>query len=229
MHIPPITRSAVFLLLATFALPCALRADEAAAKTETKADSQTERTSETNSSSSSRMPDRTGFLDVAEVFKQYKKFKNAKQDIQDEVASLSLKAKRMVDEIRQLEAATKSADENSSQRRELERELIQKRRKVEDFQRVQRENLVKQEATLYKTVYLEVLDAVRVVADEQRFTAVMRFDRSAANEVSSREEILKFLNRGVVFHRDENDLTDAIIDRLNTKYVAQSESKSSKQ
>lgn len=165
-------------------------------------------------------PEHIGFLDMADVFKRYKKFKTALQDMRDDVASAGLKGKRMVDEARRLVEAAKRAPEGSAERREIEEELVKKHRQAEDFKREQQQRLVRKEADVYKTVYLEVMAVVREVANEQKLTIVFRFDRTSIADVDGKENIVKVLNRQVLFHRVENDMTDEIVERLNSKSAA---------
>ncbi len=159
-----------------------------------------------------------GFIDMGHVFKNYKKFTTGMEELKREVESLGLKGQIMAREARQIEEALKQETEGSPRHSELEEELIKKKRAVEDFKRVQRESLAGKESALYKTVYLEVADVVRSVANEKNYIAVLRFNRASVREAQGRDNIVKLLNREVVFHRSENDLTDEVIARLNKTY-----------
>ena len=168
---------------------------------------------------SKSMPERIGLVDLGYVFKNYEKFLASQDSIKTEIASLSLKAQQLTLEAKQIELALNRAEPGSRERAELEQEMLKKRRQFEDYQRTSRQSLIKQESNLYKTVYFEVMDAVRDVAKEQNFTLVIRFDREHLDPAESNvDAVKKGLNRQVIYFRDRSDLTEIVLKRLNADY-----------
>lgn len=172
------------------------------------------------SNPSEAVPERLGLIDLAYIFTHYEKFRVSQDSMKTEVASLGLKAQQLRLEAEQIKLALKQTESGSSERTELEQELVKKGRQFEDYQRSSRQSLLKKESALYKTVYFEVLDAVREVAKQQNFTLILRFNRVHLDHAESdADEVKKGLNRQVIFYRETNDVTLTVLKRLNTEYA----------
>ena len=73
------------------------------------------------------------------------------------------------------------------------------------------------EADIYKIVYLETMDVVKKFADTFGYTLVMRFN-SEEVEGEDLQKLQIGLNRVIVYHRTEDDLTDGVVGHLNKLY-----------
>ena len=74
------------------------------------------------------------------------------------------------------------------------------------------------EADIYKTVYLEVQDAVTMYAEHYNYTLIMRFNRAKVEDAENPQEIIQSMNRPVVYYNDQDDLTEPILQYLNNQY-----------
>ena len=75
--------------------------------------------------------------------------------------------------------------------------------------------LLSREAKIYYDTYVEMQSIVESIATEYGLSLVLRFD-SETIDPTNRTEVIKGVNRSVVFHR-KIDLTTMVTERLNAR------------
>ncbi len=167
-------------------------------------------------------PARIGLIDMAYVFKHYRKFGVLQEAIRTEFAEEDLKAKRMASEADLLANQLQKLPEGSDERAAIEQQLIKRKAEFESFRKTAQREILKQESQLYRTIYLEVSDAIRDHARAEGFRTILRFSREDIDATSDPKEILQVLNRAVPYYDPEDDITDAIVEVLNENYDQES-------
>lgn len=164
-----------------------------------------------------------GLIDMAEVFKEYDKFKALRESLQAEIERSEAQAKAMLEEMQRLNEQAKSGDfdQNSPQFKQIEQQLIEKESQLKSFRNSQQREFLKKESEIYKQVYLETQDTVKLYADQFDYTLVMRFNRSSVAKADNPQEVIQSMNRQVVFHRDGDDITEPVLRYLNSQYAKQ--------
>jgi outer membrane protein len=165
-------------------------------------------------------PHQVGLIDMAHVFKEYEKFKTLSDGLRAEVEASDAEAKTKIEELQQLQSQLTSGTltEGSAEYTALEESLATKSSELETFRKLKQRDFLRKEADIYKTVYLEVQDAVQKYARYYKYTLIMRFNRDKVEDAENPQDIIQSMNRPVVFHRAEDDLTDPILSFLNTEY-----------
>lgn len=165
-------------------------------------------------------PHQVGLIDMAQVFKDYEKFKTLSEDLRAQVEESDAEAQAMVTAMQQLQAQMTSGTftAGSPEYAALEQQLIEKQTQLENFRKVKQLEFLRKEAEIYKTVYLEVQDAVSMYARHYSYTLIMRFNRAKVEDAQNPQEIIQSMNRPVVFYKNQDDLTDPILNYLNAQY-----------
>ena len=172
------------------------------------------------SASTAKTPHQIGLIDMAHVFKEYEKFKALSDGLRAEVEASDAEAKAMVEVMQQLqnELTSGTLAEGSPEYTAKEQQLVQRNAELESFRKLKQRDFLRAEADIYKTVYLEVQDAVSKYADYYDYTLIMRFNRTKVEDAENPQEIIQSMNRPVVYHRNKDDLTDPILGFLNSEY-----------
>ena len=160
------------------------------------------------------LPNKIGLIDVSYVFKNYKKFEVLKEDLKTKVGKSDGQGKLLVGRIRGLKSELARLAKGSPQYVEKEKQIVSETRKLEDIKR----GFLKEEAQIYRTVYLEIADAVKKHAELHGYTLILRFDRNGLEISSEPRETLQKINRMIVYSRSQDDITDSIVKSLNDKY-----------
>jgi outer membrane protein len=163
-------------------------------------------------------PHKIGLIDMAQVFKSYKKFEAMREELKGELQKSEDQFKRMTDVIRKEQSELKNYKQGTEEYANIERTLTDHTTKAAAFQKTQQRDLVRREAAIYKTIYLEVADAVQKCAASQNYTLVLRFSRDEVDSSDTPEDVMRGLNRQVVYYRPNDDITNAIIGYLNRNY-----------
>ena len=159
-----------------------------------------------------------GLIDMAHVFKNYDKFKSMTEDMQADAKAAQAEAEAMVEQMKQIQATMQNLTEGSTDYIANETKILTLQTKLESFRKVQQREFLRKEAEIYKTVYMEVQNAVQRYAKYYKYTLVLRFNRQSVDAAENPQEIITSMNRQVVHYREEDDLTDPILDFLNDEY-----------
>lgn len=165
----------------------------------------------------SNLPHKVGLIDMAHVFKNYKKFEFLREDLKTEIASSEEKAKGMQTELQQMQTNLKAMTEGSAPYTKLEQEIVKKAAEFESFRRAASRDFLKKESQIYLQVYNETTEAVKKYADFYKYTLVIRFNREEL-DTDNPQNLLQGMNRQVVYHRGEDDITGPVLKFLNEKY-----------
>ena len=163
-----------------------------------------------------------GLVDMAHVFKNYKKFEIMTKDLQAEIKASEEKLKLMAENLKALAAKGQElkgiVKETSPEFIEHEKAFTQAQSDFETARKVEQREFLRKEAQIYKTIYLEVADAVEQAAKYYNLSVVLRFSREEIDEAGDPKELIQSMNRQVVYHRSEDDITDDVVRFLNKNY-----------
>ena len=157
---------------------------------------------------------RVAILDVAKVFKENKRFDELVKAIKAQADQLKLQITAEQDAIKAdvMKLREKPA---GPERNQKEAELEQRHTALRTTTRQNEAELLNREARVYYDTYREMQAVVEGMAKEYGLSLVLRFD-SESIDPNNRNEVIKGVNRAVVFHR-QLDLTKFVSDELNKR------------
>lgn len=163
-------------------------------------------------------PHRVGLIDMAHVFKHYKKFDAMREDLKEKIAESETKAKQMAEQIKAMQAELKDLKEGSPEFTAKEQKANKLTLDFESFRRATQRDILKEESGIYHTVYMEVADAVKKYSKYYGYTLVLRFNREDLNPEDP-QGLIQGMNRQVVYHQQEDDMTESVLQHLNEKFL----------
>ena len=171
------------------------------------------------------IPHKVGLIDMAHIFKNYKKFETLREDLKVEIGASEEKAKGMQNEILELQKALKDAKEGSPEYTKYEKLAVTKSADFENFRRQMSRQFLKAESQVYLQVYNEVSKMVETYAKAKDYTLIIRFNRDEL-DTENPQALLQGMNRQVVYYRENEDITRPVLNALN-KRLGNSDSPSS--
>ncbi len=162
-------------------------------------------------------PHKIGLIDMGRVFKEYKKFEALREDWKAELQTNEESAKALAGKVQKIMEEMKAFKPGSPEYVKLEKQQTQMAAEFESFRKSSQRTLMQKEADIYKTVYLESMEIVEKFAKHYGYTLVMRFN-SENIEGEDLQKLQIGLNRVIVYHQSEDDLTDGVIGHLNKLY-----------
>jgi Skp family chaperone for outer membrane proteins len=151
-------------------------------------------------------------LDVARVFKENPEFDAAMKAIKQEADGLKAQIAQQQATIKEEAQQLAQYEAGSAERNQLEGTLEQKQAALRTQARQAEANLLNREAGIYFETYNQMQGVVGEIASQHGISLVLRFD-SAEIDPSNRAEVIKGVNRPVVFHR-RLDLTNLVIQNM---------------
>ena len=162
-------------------------------------------------------PHKIGLIDMGRVFKEYKKFEALREDWKAELQTNEESAKQLAGKVQKIMEEMKAFKPGSPEYVKLEKQQTQMAAEFESFRKSSQRTLMQKEADIYKTVYLESMEVVEKFAKHYGYTLVMRFN-SENIEGEDLQKLQVGLNRVIIYHQPEDDLTDGVIGHLNKLY-----------
>jgi Skp family chaperone for outer membrane proteins len=165
------------------------------------------------------LPHKIGLIDMAHVFKEYKKFKEFRESIKQDIDRSQQQAELMQKRLLGLQQEMKMLKPESKEYVVREKELIREKNNYDIFRQDTKRTFLKKESELYKTIYLEVAGMVQKYAGHYQYTVIFRFNRKSVQDANDSKEILASMNRQVVYHQTRDDITIAVLKALNSQYA----------
>ena len=154
-------------------------------------------------------------LDVAKVFEQNPAFKNKMDAIKAEADGLKQSIQADQERIRQDAMALQNLEVGSDSRNQKEAELEQQQTTLRTTARQKEQQLLNREAMIYYETYKTMQEVVTSIAQENGISLVLRYDSSEI-ESTNRPEVIKGVNRTVVYH-SRLDLTTLVSETMNKR------------
>ena len=162
-----------------------------------------------------------GLIDMAHVFKEYKKFVYLTERLQEEVRRSDELLAPKIENIQAIQAKMKELAPTSAEYEALESEFLTAQADLKKAQLQKQRELMKKETEVYKGIYLEVSDAVERYSKYYKYTQILRFNRSVVDAADNPQEVMEGMNRQVLYHQNRDDLTDPVLNYLNDRWEKQ--------
>lgn len=166
---------------------------------------------------------RVGLIDMAHVFKNYKKFSAMTEALQKQIEESDQSAQKMLLDIQGIQQQLTSGvvKEGTPDFVQLESKMLKAQTDLETFRRTTQRDFLRKEAEIYKTVYVEVESFVKQYAGYYDYDLILRFNRERVLDAENPRDIMNGLNRQVVFFRQQNDITKPILNYINERWDKQ--------
>lgn len=165
-------------------------------------------------------PHKIGLIDMARVFKEYKKFEDLRDKLKAEYDAVQSGGQGKAQQMQKLQEEMKQFEQGSQEYTDREQQLVKMNAELQAFGRSAQRDLMRKESELFRDVYDDALAAVKLYAEYFNFTLVLRFDSSGFDS-DDPQQVLETLNQQVVYHRNGDDITMKIIKYLNGQYESQ--------
>lgn len=162
-------------------------------------------------------PHKVGLIDMAHVFKNYKKFDVLREELKGKIGGSEDQAKSMATKIKQLQEEMKTFKEGTDDFTKREQAMNKLALDFESFRKSTQRDILKAESEIYHQIYMEVSDAVKRYSKYYGYTLVLRFNREELSK-DDPQGLIQGMNRQVVFHRNEDDMTESVLVHLNDQY-----------
>ena len=153
-------------------------------------------------------------LDVARVFKENPEFDTSMKGIRQEADGLKAQITQQQEAIKAEAQQLGQYEPGSAERNQMEATLEQKQTALRTRARQAEADLLNREAGVYYATYEQMQSVVGEIASQHGISLVLRFD-SQEVDPTNRAEVIKGVNRPVVFHR-RLDLTNLVIQNMGS-------------
>ncbi len=163
-------------------------------------------------------PVKIGLVDMARVFKEYNKFEDMRASLKAEMEVALAEAKKIAADAEKVKEELKLLKPGSAEFIKRETDLAQLSSDFETKRKVANVQYQRKEAEIFQDIYVDSVGVIKLYAEHFKFSMVMRFN-SAELDKTNPSSLANGLNKLVIYHRPQDDITDAVIDYLNRKYT----------
>lgn len=163
-------------------------------------------------------PVKIGLVDMARVFKEYNKFEDMRAALKAEMETALAEAKKIASDAEKVKEELKLLKVGSAEYIKRESDLAQLSSDFETKRKIANVTYQRKEAEIFQDIYVDAVGVIKLYAEHFKYSMVMRFN-SAALDKNDQASVVNGLNKLVIYHRPQDDITDAVIDYLNRKYT----------
>lgn len=158
---------------------------------------------------------RIAVVDVSIVFKQYETFLARTEMFKKQVEGAEAKLKDEHTQITGLEEQLKKFNPGSQDYKQMDLRVNRAKADWQIKAQAQRKELMEEEGRLYFKTYRELDDAVKRFAVHNNIALVLRFASDSVDDPNNRSEIVKGINKSVVYVHPDLNITGLILQDLN--------------
>lgn len=158
-------------------------------------------------------------VNMDRIFKTYKPLQDKLAPIKEGVQDLEKKAQLRQIELETVVTQLRKSQPGSPEFNRLQQQAAKLQTELQQFVAKERDALQKQEAGVLLDMYRQVDDEIKKYAKAKGLKLVIRQQDSSLDENQPLAEILKTLNRGIVYE-DGLDITDEILKALDARAQA---------
>jgi len=165
------------------------------------------------------LPLKIALVDMARVFKEYRKFQDLREGLKVKMEARMAEAQKLAADAKTVSEELKLLKAGSAQFISKEARLAELTTKFDTQQKLARAEYIRSESTIFEQVYVEARDVIRLYSEHFKYTLVLRFNSQPLDTDNKKpQDVANSLNKLVVYHRAQDDITSAIIEYLNRKY-----------
>lgn len=153
-------------------------------------------------------------VDINQVFQQHNRFKSRMDDLKKQIEDFEASIRAARKQITTQGEKAKDFKPGSVDYKRAEQTLAKSSADLQVNMQLKRKEFLEQEAKIYYEAYNEVSDHVQQIAGNYGIGLVLRFSRDEMDP-TKRDSVLQGVNRAVVYHHGNLDITRQVIDRLN--------------
>jgi len=161
-------------------------------------------------------PPTVAIIDINRIFKDLVRFKGMTDAMKAEVEQAETQVKAEGEELQNLANQLKEMKPGSPEYKRLDETLTTRNAQLTARIRTQRTEFQQREAQIMYTVYREIVDEVRGFADHNGINLVLRFNGEPPDS-SVPQDVLRELNKPVVYYNAQIDITQYVLDSLNRR------------
>jgi len=155
-------------------------------------------------------------LDVSRIFKSHARFKAMMEDMKADVQRAESQIKMERGSIQKLAERLKEYRKGTPEYKSIEEDLTKRQANLRVRVELQRKEFLEQEAKIYHNVYQEILQEVDYYCASRGIAMVLRFN-SEAVDAGRPEDVLRYINKPVVWHNRALDITQIVLENLNRR------------
>jgi Skp family chaperone for outer membrane proteins len=164
-------------------------------------------------------------IDIGLIFKGHDLFKQRMTDLQGDMERAEQAMKKEADSLRALREKLNNYRAGTPDYNDLEAKVAKDSADLNVRYQLQKKEFAKAEAKIYYSVYQEIQQEVNAFAQANGIGAVLKFS-SEASDPEKPDEVLRDLNKPVIWWARNLDITQVILESLNKRSLRPADQRS---
>ena len=155
-------------------------------------------------------------LDLTYIFKNHLRFQQMSDGMRRDVEAAENALKGERETYRKMTEQLETYRKGTPEFKAMEEQLAEKAAKLNLQVSIQKKDFLEQEAKIYYNVYQEITEHVRYYSEQHGIALVLRFNGDPVDR-NDPQEVLKELNKSVLYYNRSIDITPVILEEINRK------------
>jgi Skp family chaperone for outer membrane proteins len=161
-------------------------------------------------------PPTIAIIDLNRIFKDLIRFKAMRDAMTADVQQAEAQAKRDQEELQALAKQLQDMKPGHQDYKRLDEDVTTRNAQLTARIRSQSKDFQQREAQIMYTIYQEITDEIKLFATHNGITLVLRFNGEAP-DVNVPQDILREVNKPVVYYNAQIDITQYVLNSLNAR------------
>lgn len=153
-------------------------------------------------------------IDISKVFKDHNRFNSNMNAMKARVQAAEEQMKKDAETLKGWVEELQKYKAGSPEYNRLEGQIAKRRSEMSVEAQMARKNFLQEEAAIYYDIYREIEQQVQYSASQRGSVVVLRFNGGGV-DADNPEDVLRFINKPVVWHNGAVDITDEVLNTLN--------------
>ena len=158
---------------------------------------------------------RIALVDIAHIFKNYKKFTRLSDQMKADVKNRDQELRKLQESLQGLLKQRSQLTPGSTTYKQMEQKIAQNKAQLELMADTARREFQRREANLYYQTYREVEQVIQKYARSRGITLVLRNSRNDGVNQSNPQDVIKRVSQQVVYAQPTMDITEVVLAALN--------------
>ena len=155
-------------------------------------------------------------VDMTYIFEKYSGFQSKKDALQKDITLAEQELKSMQQQMQALAERLKDYKPNTPDYNAIEEELAKRNAEGQVKMQKQKKEFLAREAKMFYSIYQEVSEEIKVFSERNGVNLVLRFTGDPV-DIDDPQQVVKELNKGVVYYSASIDITPHILEQLNRR------------
>jgi Skp family chaperone for outer membrane proteins len=159
-----------------------------------------------------------GFVNLKKIFDEYERSATFEKEINDFKNAEAEKLEKTKKKVEELQKELDLIRKNSKEWFKIQMDIVRKKKELETDEKLSSLEIKRRLLKASEEIYQDIIDQIKEYAEAKGYALILKIESGRIESDSEVQFMLKVNSRGVLFYKEDLDITDEIVRELNIDY-----------